>query len=486
MEKVLTEALTFDDVLVLPMHSDVLPKEVSLKSKFTKNISLNLPFCSAAMDTVTESKMAIALASLGGIGIIHKNNTPEEQAVQVRQVKKFESGIVRDPISIRSNNTIGELKQLTSELKISGMPVVDDDELKGIVTGRDFRYARDMEQTVSEIMTPREKLITVKEGETQDVVKSLMYKHRIEKILVLDDKDKLVGLMTMKDIEKSIDYPLASRDLEGRLIVGAAIGVGKDLMDRAKALVGAGVDVFVLDSAHGDSKRVIDAIKQVKKKFPDIDMVGGNVATASGAKSLIKAGVDAVKVGVGPGSICTTRVVSGVGVPQLSAVMDIVSVAGDIPVISDGGVRYSGDIVKAIGAGANTVMLGSVFAGTEEAPGEIELFQGRSFKTYRGMGSLGAMSKRADAERYMQGEDTDAEKLVPEGIEGRVPFRGWLKDVVYQLEGGLRQGMGYTGSKDIKDLQKRVQFQKITRSGMTEGHVHDVSITKEAPNYRVD
>ena len=486
MEKVLTEALTFDDVLVLPMHSDVLPKEVSLKSKFTKNISLNLPFCSAAMDTVTESKMAIALASLGGIGIIHKNNTPEEQAIQVRQVKKFESGIVRDPISIRSNNTIGELKQLTSELKISGMPVVDDDELKGIVTGRDFRYAKDMEQTVSEIMTPREKLITVKEGETQDVVKSLMYKHRIEKILVLDDKDKLVGLMTMKDIEKSIDYPLASRDSEGSLIVGAAIGVGKDLMDRAKALVGAGVDVFVLDSAHGDSKRVIDAIKQVKKKFPDIDMVGGNVATASGAKSLIKAGVDAVKVGVGPGSICTTRVVSGVGVPQLSAVIDIVSVAGDIPVISDGGVRYSGDIVKAIGAGANTVMLGSVFAGTEEAPGEIELFQGRSFKTYRGMGSLGAMSKRADAERYMQGEDTNAEKLVPEGIEGRVPFRGWLKDVVYQLEGGLRQGMGYTGSKDIKDLQKRVQFQKITRSGMTEGHVHDVSITKEAPNYRVD
>ena len=486
MEKVLTEALTFDDVLILPMHSDVLPKEVSLKSKFTKNISLNLPFCSAAMDTVTESKMAIALASLGGLGIIHKNNTPDEQAIQVRQVKKFESGIVRDPISIRSNNTIGELKQLTSELKISGMPVVDDDELKGIVTGRDFRYARDMEQTVSEIMTPRKKLITVKEGETQDVVKSLMYKHRIEKILVLDDKDKLVGLMTMKDIEKSIDYPLASRDSEGRLIVGAAIGVGKDLMDRAKALVEAGVDVFVLDSAHGDSKRVIDAIKKVKKKFPEIDMVGGNVATASGAESLIKAGVDAVKVGVGPGSICTTRVVSGVGVPQLSAVMDIVNVVEDIPVISDGGVRYSGDIVKAIGAGANTVMLGSVFAGTEEAPGEIELFQGRSFKTYRGMGSLGAMSKRADAERYMQGEDKDAEKLVPEGIEGRVPFRGWLKDVVYQLEGGLRQGMGYTGSKDIKDLQKRVQFQKITRSGMTEGHVHDVSITKEAPNYRVD
>ena len=486
MEKVLTEALTFDDVLVLPMHSNILPKEVSLKSKLTKNISLNLPFCSAAMDTVTEAKMAIALASLGGIGIIHKNNTPEEQAIQVKQVKKFESGIVRDPISIRSNNTIGELKQLTLELKISGMPVVDDDNLKGIVTGRDFRYAKDMEQTVSEIMTPREKLITVKEGETQDVVKSLMYKHRIEKILVLDDKDKLVGLMTMKDIEKSIDYPLASRDSEGRLIVGAAIGVSKDLMERAKALVNAGVDVFVLDSAHGDSKRVIDAIKQVKKQFPEIDIVGGNVATASGAQSLIKAGVDAVKVGVGPGSICTTRVVSGVGVPQLSAVMDIVNVAGDTPVISDGGVRYSGDIVKAIGAGANTVMLGSVFAGTEEAPGEIELFQGRSFKTYRGMGSMGAMSKRADAERYMQGEEANADKLVPEGIEGRVPFRGWLKDVVYQLEGGLRQGMGYTGSKNIEELKKKVQFQKITRSGVLESHVHDVSITKEAPNYRAD
>ena len=483
MEKVLTEALTFDDVLVLPMHSNVLPKEVSLKSKFTKNISLNLPFCSAAMDTVTEAKMAIALASLGGIGIIHKNNTPEEQAIQVKQVKKFESGIVRDPISIRSNNTIGELKQLTSELKISGMPVVDDDELKGIVTGRDFRYAKDMEQTVSEIMTSREKLITVKEGETQDVVKTLMYKHRIEKILVLDDKDKLVGLMTMKDIEKSIDYPLASRDSEGRLIVGAAIGVGKDLMERTKALVNAGVDVFVLDSAHGDSKRVIDAIKEIKKKFPEIDIVGGNVATASGAKSLIKAGVDAIKVGVGPGSICTTRVVSGVGVPQLSAVMDIVSVSGDIPVISDGGVRYSGDIVKAIGAGANTVMLGSVFAGTEEAPGEVELFQGRSFKTYRGMGSIGAMTEREDANRYMQ-EDVAADKLVPEGIEGRVPYKGLVLNVVNQLIGGLRQSMGYIGCKNISEMHKKSQFVEITNAGMTESHVHDVMITKEAPNYQ--
>ena len=486
MEKVLAEALTFDDVLVLPMHSDVLPKQVLLKSRFTKNISLNLPFCSAAMDTVTESKMAIALASLGGIGIIHKNNSPDEQALEVKKVKKFESGIVKDPITIKSSNTIEELKQLTSELNISGMPVVDEDELKGIVTGRDFRYARDMEQTVAEIMTPKEKLITVKEGESQDVVKSLMYKNRIEKVLILDDHNKLSGMITMKDIEKSIDYPLASRDSEGRLIVGAALGVSSDLMERAEKLSAAGVDVFVLDSAHGDSEGVINAIKEVKKKFSKIEIIGGNVATAEGAKALIDAGVDAVKVGVGPGSICTTRIIAGVGVPQLSAVLNVVQAAKDIPVISDGGVRFSGDIVKAIGAGADSVTLGSALAGTEEAPGEVELYQGRSFKTYRGMGSIGAMSKRTDANRYMQGEDIDTDKLVPEGIEGRVPFRGWLKDVVYQLEGGLRQGMGYTGSKNIEELKKKVQFQKITRSGVLESHVHDVSITKEAPNYRAD
>ena len=486
MEKVLAEALTFDDVLVLPMHSDVLPKQVLLKSRFTKNISLNLPFCSAAMDTVTESKMAIALASLGGVGIIHKNNSPDEQALEVKKVKKFESGIVKDPITIKSSNTIEELKQLTSELNISGMPVVDEDELKGIVTGRDFRYARDMEQTVAEIMTPKEKLITVKEGESQDVVKSLMYKNRIEKVLILDDHNKLSGMITMKDIEKSIDYPLASRDSEGRLIVGAALGVSSDLMERAEKLSAAGVDVFVLDSAHGDSEGVINAIKEVKKKFSKIEIIGGNVATAEGAKALIDAGVDAVKVGVGPGSICTTRIIAGVGVPQLSAVLNVVQAAKDIPVISDGGVRFSGDIVKAIGAGADSVMLGSALAGTEEAPGEVELYQGRSFKTYRGMGSIGAMSKRTDANRYMQGEDIDTDKLVPEGIEGRVPFRGWLKDVVYQLEGGLSQGMGYTGSKNIEELKKKVQFQKITRSGVLESHVHDVSITKEAPNYRAD
>ena len=346
MEKVLAEALTFDDVLVLPMHSDVLPKQVLLKSRFTKNISLNLPFCSAAMDTVTESKMAIALASLGGIGIIHKNNSPDEQALEVKKVKKFESGIVKDPITIKSSNTIEELKQLTSELNISGMPVVDEDELKGIVTGRDFRYARDMEQTVAEIMTPKEKLITVKEGESQDVVKSLMYKNRIEKVLILDDHNKLSGMITMKDIEKSIDYPLASRDSEGRLIVGAALGVSSDLMERAEKLSAAGVDVFVLDSAHGDSEGVINAIKEVKKKFSKIEIIGGNVATAEGAKALIDAGVDAVKVGVGPGSICTTRIIAGVGVPQLSAVLNVVQAAKDIPVISDGGVRFSGDIAK--------------------------------------------------------------------------------------------------------------------------------------------
>ena len=371
MEKVHKEALTFDDVLVIPMHSDVLPKEVSLKTRFTKNISLNLPFCSAAMDTVTESKMAIALASLGGIGIIHKNNSPEEQALQVKLVKKFESGIVRDPISIKSTNTIEELRQLTSELKISGMPVVDDDKLKGIVTGRDFRYAKNQEQTVSEIMTPRDKLITVQEGESQEVVKSLMYKHRIEKVLILDDQDKLVGLITMKDIEKSIDYPLASRDTEGRLIVGAAIGVGKDLQERTKKLVEAGVDVLILDSAHGDSKGVIEAVQLIKNNFPKIDVVAGNVATAAGAKSLISAGADAIKVGVGPGSICTTRIIAGVGVPQLSAVLDVVSVAGDIPIISDGGVRFSGDVVKALGAGADTVMLGSCLLYTSPSPRDM-------------------------------------------------------------------------------------------------------------------
>ena len=366
------------------------------------------------------------------------------------------------------------------------MPVVDDGELKGIVTRRDFRYARDVDQSVTTIMTPMEKLITVKEGEDQEVVKSLMYKHRIEKILVLDSKNRLVGLITMKDIEKSIDYPLASRDAEGRLMVGAAVGVGRSLEERAENLAQAGVDVFIIDSAHGDSKGVVTVLKFLKKKYPNIDVVAGNVATKDGAKLLIESGADAIKVGVGPGSICTTRIIAGVGVPQLSAVLEVIKATKNIPVISDGGIRFSGDIVKALGAGADTVMLGSAFAGTEEAPGEVELYQGRSFKTYRGMGSIGAMAKRTDASRYMHGDDIDPDKMVPEGIEGRVPFRGWLKDVVFQMEGGLRQGMGYTGSKTISDLKDRVQFQKITSSGVKESHVHDVSITKEAPNYRAD
>ena len=486
MEKVQQEALTFDDVLVIPKHSDVLPKDVSLKTKFTKNIFLNLPFCSAAMDTVTESKMAIALASLGGIGIIHKNCSPSEQAEQVKKVKKFESGIVRDPITIESSNTIAELIQLTSELNISGMPVVDNGDLKGIVTRRDFRNARNTEQSVKSIMTSKEKLITVTEGEDQETVKSLMYKHRIEKILVLDKQKNLVGLITMKDIEKSIDYPLASRDPEGRLIVGAAVGVSKNLDERAKKLSSAGVDVFVIDSAHGDSKGVVDVLKSLKKQYPSIDVVAGNVATKEGAQLLIDAGADAIKVGVGPGSICTTRIIAGIGVPQLSAVLEVRKACKSIPIISDGGIRFSGDVVKAIGAGADSVMLGSAFAGTEEAPGEVELYQGRSFKTYRGMGSISAMAKMTDASRYMHGDDVDADKMVPEGIEGRVPFRGWLKDVVFQMEGGLRQGMGYTGSETILNLKERVQFQKITSSGVKESHVHDVSITKEAPNYRAD
>ncbi|MAV83804.1 MAG: IMP dehydrogenase [Gammaproteobacteria bacterium] len=486
MEKVQQEALTFDDVLVIPKHSDVLPKDVSLKTKFTKNIFLNLPFCSAAMDTVTESKMAIALASLGGIGIIHKNCSPSEQAEQVKKVKKFESGIVRDPITIESSNTIAELIQLTSELNISGMPVVDNGDLKGIVTRRDFRNARNTEQSVKSIMTSKEKLITVTEGEDQETVKSLMYKHRIEKILVLDKQKNLVGLITMKDIEKSIDYPLASRDSEGRLIVGAAVGVSKNLDERAKKLSSAGVDVFVIDSAHGDSKGVVDVLKSLKKQYPSIDVVAGNVATKEGAQLLIDAGADAIKVGVGPGSICTTRIIAGIGVPQLSAVLEVRKACKSIPIISDGGIRFSGDVVKAIGAGADSVMLGSAFAGTEEAPGEVELYQGRSFKTYRGMGSISAMAKMTDASRYMHGDDVDADKMVPEGIEGRVPFRGWLKDVVFQMEGGLRQGMGYTGSETILNLKERVQFQKITSSGVKESHVHDVSITKEAPNYRAD
>ena len=485
MEKLKYKALTFDDVLLLPKYSDFLPSEACIESKLTKNITLKTPLLSAAMDTVTESKMAISLAEAGGIGIIHKNNSIEDQAAQVKAVKKYESGIVRDPVTIASNKSIGELRQLTNELSISGMPVVDDGKLQGIVTSRDFRYAENMDANVSSIMTPFEKLVTVEEGFSQEDVMKLMYNNRIEKILVLDSDNNLSGLVTMKDIEKSAQHPNATKDSSGRLQVGAAIGTGEDTLDRAEALVEAGVDVFVIDSAHGHSLNVINTIKAIKDKFKNVDIIGGNIATAEAATELVKAGADAVKVGMGPGSICTTRIIAGIGVPQISAILEIKKalVGEDINIIADGGIRFSGDIAKAIAAGADSVMLGSLFAGTEEAPGKVELFQGRSFKTYRGMGSIGAMTERDDANRYLQ-EDVETDKLVPEGIEGRVPYKGLVINVINQLVGGVRQSMGYIGCKSIEDMQNNSQFVEITNAGMAESHVHDVMITKEAPNYQ--
>ena len=485
MDKVKSKALTFDDVLLLPRYSDFIPSEASTETQLTKSISIKMPLISAAMDTVTESRMAIALAEAGGIGIIHKNNSIVEQVAQVKAVKKYESGVVRDPTTIRSSKSIAELKQLTDELNISGMPVVDDGELKGIVTSRDFRYADDMDAAVSSIMTPAEKLITVSEGTSQEEVKKLMYENRIEKILVTDETGSLSGLVTMKDIEKSAEHPNATKDSSGRLKVGAALGTGSDTIERAKALNEVGIDLFVIDSAHGHSKNVIDTIKTIKKEFPNIDVIGGNVATPEGAVELVKAGADAVKVGMGPGSICTTRIIAGIGVPQITAILTIKEAlkGRDISIIADGGIRFSGDISKAIAAGADSVMLGSLFAGTEEAPGEVELFQGRSFKTYRGMGSIGAMTERQDANRYFQ-EDVDSEKLVPEGIEGRVPYKGWVINVINQLIGGLRQSMGYVGCRTIEEMQRNSQFIEITNAGMAESHVHDVMITKEAPNYQ--
>ena len=485
MDKVKQKALTFDDVLLVPNFSDFLPSEASLSTKLTKNITLKIPLVSAAMDTVTESRMAIALAEAGGIGIIHKNSSIEEQCAEVKAVKKYESGVVRDPVTIESTQSIAELQQLTQELKISGMPVVDNGVLKGIVTGRDFKYADDMDASVSSIMTAKDKLITVQEGTPQDEVKKLMYTNRIEKILVVDSPDNLTGLVTMKDIEKSAEHPDATKDQQGQLMVGAAIGTGADTFERASQLIKAGIDLFVVDSAHGHSKNVIDTIKMIKKEFKGIDVIGGNVATAEGAIALKDAGADGVKVGMGPGSICTTRIIAGIGVPQMTAIMDIkAALQGiDISIIADGGIRFSGDISKALAAGADTVMLGSIFAGTEEAPGEVELFQGRSFKTYRGMGSIGAMSERQDANRYFQ-EDVDAEKLVPEGVEGRVPYKGWVTNVIDQLIGGVRQSMGYVGCKTIKLMQDQSKFIEITNACMTESHVHDVMITKESPNYQ--
>tara|TARA_B100000676_G_scaffold102995_1_gene102779 strand:+ start:1344 stop:2807 length:1464 start_codon:yes stop_codon:yes gene_type:complete len=485
MDKVKQKALTFDDVLLLPKYSDFLPSEASTQTKLTRNINIKVPLISAAMDTVTESRMAIALAEVGGIGIIHKNNSIEEQVSHVKTVKKYESGVVRDPITIESSKSIGELIELTTKLNISGMPVVDNGKLKGIVTSRDFRYADNMNALVSSIMTPSEQLITVEDGTQQESVKKLMHENRIEKVLVIDKSGSLNGLVTMKDIEKSAEHPDATKDDSGSLMVGAALGTESDTLKRAQALHEAGVDVFVIDSAHGHSKNVIDTIQMIKKEFPNIDLIAGNVATSEGAVELEKAGADAIKVGMGPGSICTTRIIAGIGVPQITAILEIKEAlkGKDVGIIADGGIRFSGDIAKAIGAGADSVMLGGLFAGTEEAPGKVELFQGRSFKTYRGMGSIGAITERQDANRYMQ-EDSDTEKLVPEGIEGRVPYKGLVINVINQLIGGLRQSMGYIGCKTIQDIHNKSEFIEITNAGMTESHVHDVMITKEAPNYQ--
>ena len=488
MLRIADQALTFDDVLLVPEHSDILPKDVDLKTRLTQTLNLNIPLISAAMDTVTESRMGIALSELGGIGIIHKNLSIEAQAAEVRKVKKYESGIVRDPITIRSDNEVGELIQLTKELNISGMPVVDNEQLVGIVTSRDFRYQENLSAKVADIMTPKEKLVTAKEGESPDVIKRLLQDNRIEKILLIDDSFKLTGLVTLKDINKSLDFPNAARDEEGRLLAGAAIGTKIDTLDRCQALIDAGVDVLVLDSAHGHSEGVLNQITTVKSNFPNIQIIGGNVATGAGALALVEAGADAVKVGIGPGSICTTRIVTGVGVPQVSAVSEVTNalIKKDIPIIADGGIRFSGDIAKAIAAGGHTVMLGSVLAGTEEAPGELELYQGRSYKSYRGMGSIGAMSAdQGSSDRYFQDSSQATEKLVPEGIEGRVPYKGWLQAVIHQMIGGLRQSMGYTGSHDISTMRTKPKFVQITSAGVSESHVHDVSVTKEAPNYRM-
>jgi IMP dehydrogenase len=488
MLRLSTTALTFDDVLLVPDYSEILPKDVDLKTQLTNSLSLNIPLVSAAMDTVTESRMGIALSEQGGIGIIHKNLSREAQASEVKRVKKYESGIVRDPITIRSDNLVGELIQLTNELNISGMPVVDDGQLVGIVTSRDFRNEQNASAKVAEIMTPKEKLVTAKEGEKLDVIKRLLQDNRIEKILLVDSRFTLTGLVTLKDINKSLNFPNAARDEEGRLLVGAAIGTKKDTMDRAEGLINAGVDVLVVDSAHGHSEGVLEQIRQIKSLYKDIQIIGGNIATAEGALALVKAGVDAVKVGIGPGSICTTRIVTGVGVPQITAIAEVSEALKNkgVPVIADGGIRFSGDLAKAIAAGGHTVMLGSALAGTEEAPGEVELYQGRSYKSYRGMGSIGAMSgDQGSSDRYFQDSADANEKLVPEGVEGRVPYKGWMEAVVHQMMGGLRQSMGYTGSKDIETMRIKPKFVQITTAGVNESHVHDVSVTKEAPNYRV-
>ncbi|MDB2703593.1 IMP dehydrogenase [Methylophilaceae bacterium] len=481
------KALTFDDVLLVPSHSSVLPKDVSLETKLTKKISLNIPVISAAMDTVTEANMAIALAEQGGMGIIHKNLTPQRQANRVDKVKRFESGVVSDPITIDPNMSVDEVMQITRKNKISGLPVVEKDKIVGIVTNRDLRFETNLTQPIKNVMTPRDRLVTVKEGASKEEIMKLLHQHRIERLLVIDDEDTLTGLITVKDIQKSTDHPFACKDEHGRLRVGAAIGVGSDTELRTELLVDVGVDVLIVDTAHGHSEGVLNRIKWIKKNYPKVDVIGGNIATAEAAIAMVDHGADSVKVGIGPGSICTTRIVAGVGVPQITAINDVYKVLKkkNMPFIADGGIRFSGDVAKAIAAGASSVMLGSMFAGTEEAPGEVELFQGRSYKSYRGMGSIGAM-KKGSSDRYFQDGESNSDKLVPEGIEGRVPFKGTVVNVLHQLMGGLRASMGYVGVDTIPSMHKKAKFIEITNAGIKESHVHDVQITKEAPNYRVD
>jgi len=486
--RIQTEALTFDDVLLLPAFSDVLPRQVDLRTALTRRITLNIPLVSAAMDTVTEAKLAIALAQEGGIGIIHKNMPAERQALEVRQVKKYESGVIVDPITVPPTMTVGEVLKLTRANRISGVPVVDGKELVGIVTSRDLRFETRYDEPASRVMTPKSRLVTVKEGASKEEVIAKLHEHRIEKVLVINDRFELRGMITVKDIQKSTDFPSACKDEKGRLRVGAAVGTGPDTDDRVAALVEAGVDVVVVDTAHGHSLGVIQRVGQIKKQYGDaLQVIGGNIATGDAALALADAGADAVKVGIGPGSICTTRVVAGVGVPQISAVMQVAEAlkSKGLPLIADGGVRYSGDFSKALAAGAYVVMVGSMLAGTEEAPGEVELYQGRSYKSYRGMGSLGAMAQ-GSKDRYFQDTTSEVEKLVPEGIEGRVPYKGPMSAIVHQMVGGLRASMGYTGCRSIEELRTKTQFVKITSAGVKESHVHDVTITKEAPNYRVE
>jgi IMP dehydrogenase len=487
MLEIVQEALTFDDVLLLPAYSEVLPKDVSLRTRLTRGISLSIPLMSAAMDTVTEARMAIAIAQEGGIGILHKNMDPAAQAAEVKRVKKYEAGMVKDPITVSPETSVGELIELTKANRISGVPVVIGNDLVGIVTSRDVRFETRLDKPVSSIMTPKSKLVTVKEGESHERIKELLHQHRIEKVLVVDDAFQLKGLITVNDFRKAELYPDASKDEQGRLRVGAAVGTGSDTPSRAEALIEAGADVLVVDTAHGHSRGVIERVAWIKKNYPHIQVIGGNIATGDAALALFDAGADAVKVGIGPGSICTTRIVAGIGVPQISAIDNVARALQDrIPVIADGGIRYSGDIAKAIAAGASVIMVGSLLAGTEEAPGEVELFQGRYYKAYRGMGSLGAMSSRnGSSDRYFQDAAAGVEKLVPEGIEGRVPYKGPMSGIVHQLVGGLRSSMGYTGSADIEAMRKQPKFVKITAAGMKESHVHDVTITKEAPNYRI-